>query len=148
MRLAGSVSAAQAKRLLIANSPAAKGGNKFGAQKVVNTDGRFDSGHEAAWAGKLILLRDTGVIKNLKLDKRQLKFSFDIGGVRVGDYTADARFDAVQEFVIPTLNGPKLLTPGEHYVCDAKSPPTRKKADYRLRANLMLAVHQIEILEL
>lgn len=126
----------------------ASAGNKFNAQKVVNNNGKFDSKHEASWAGRLLLLQDQGYIKNLKLDKRELKFSFDVNGVRVGEYTADARFDVLRSLEIPTVGGRITLRSGKHYVADAKSPATRKIRDYPMRRNLMFALHKIEILEL
>jgi len=134
--------------LLIPSAPATKNGDKFHAVKVVNENGKFDSKHEATWAGKLIILRNSGVIKDLKLDKRELKYALDVKGVRVGDYTADASFEVVREFVIQTIGGPVALQAGKFYVCDAKSTGTRKVRDYPLRRNLMFAVHRIEILEL
>lgn len=146
MRLANAVSNADARRLLIPSAPAK--GNKFNAVKVVNENGKFDSKHEATWAGKLIILRNSGVIKDLKLDKRELKYALDVKGVRVGDYTADASFEVVREFVIETINGPATLQAGALYVCDAKSKATRAVRDYKLRRNLMFALHRINILEL
>lgn len=149
MRIAGIVSAQEARRILTERStPAARGGDKFGAIKVSNEHGKFDSKHEASFAGKFIILRDGGFIENLKLDKRELKFAFDVEGVRIGEYTADASFVVVRDFELMTLHGPVILRAGRHCVCDAKSKATRKIRDYPLRRNLLFALHRLEILEL
>jgi hypothetical protein len=86
--------------------------SKFNAQKVVNSNGKFDSKHEASWAGRLLLLQDLGIIENLKLDKRELKFFFDVEGVRVGEYTADARFDVLRDYSISTVGVIAILQSG------------------------------------
>ncbi len=147
MGIQGLISTEKARRIVGIGVPVVKS-NKFNATKVVNDNGKFDSKHEASWAGKLLLLQDTGYIEHLKLDKRELKFSFDVEGVRVGEYTADARFDVLQDFELPTVSGRVILRSGCHYVCDAKSPATRKIRDYPMRRNLMFALHRVEILEL
>jgi hypothetical protein len=123
-------------------------GNKYGAEKVVNENGKFDSVHEAGWIETLLELERRGFIKELRTDKRELKYSFDVNGVRVGEYTADARFDVVRDCEINTVEGRTILRAGKNYVCDAKSKQTRKIRDYPLRRNLMYAVHRIKILEL
>lgn len=148
-RISGMISTAEARRIVgIGTSANKPKRNKFNAQKVVNANGKFDSKHEASWAGRLLLLQDTGYIENLKLDKRELKFPFVVKGVKVGEYTADAKFDVLEDFEIATVAGHSILRAGTHRVCDAKSSATRKIRDYPMRRNLMFALYRIEILEL
>jgi hypothetical protein len=127
---------------------APKKGGKYGATPVRDGHDQFDSKREADWAWKLRQLEQGGIIKNLKLDKRELRWALDVNEVRICDYEADARFDVMQAFDLSGLTGVFHLRAGEHVVCDAKSPPTRKKRDYVLKRNLMFAIHQIRILEL
>lgn len=146
-QIQGLISTEHARRIVGIGAPVAAS-NKFNATKVVNENGKFDSKHEAGWAGRLLVLQEGGYIENLKLDKRELKFAFDVQGVRVGEYTADARFDVLKDFELSTVGGRAVLRSGKHYVCDAKSPATRKIRDYPMRRNLMFALHRVEILEL
>lgn len=121
--------------------------NKFGAKKVKNDQGEFDSKHEAKMADQLLLLQNQGYISALKVDKRELMFALDVNGVRICQYEADGAFTVERAFHLPTLDGQKAMKPGESYVVDAKSKPTRAKSAYVIKRNLMMALYKIKILE-
>ena len=139
MRRSGEVSAAEA-RARLTGAPAPKR-NKFNAVRI----GDFDSKHEANWITKLRTLQDQGYITNLRSDKAGLRFALyaQDGLTMVCQYTADARFTVVKGFSL----GNRGLKPGDEVVLDAKSPPTRKKADYVIRKKLMMGNFGIEIVE-
>lgn len=128
-------------------SEGAKIPNKFGAKKVKNEQGDFDSKHEARWAGELLILEQAGYISGLKVDKRELMFALDVNGVRICQYEADATFLVERDFPLSTLDGSKMIRAGETHILDAKSSPTRKRVAYVLKRNLMWAIHKIKILE-
>jgi hypothetical protein len=153
MRISGQISTAQFKELVkdprarLIDQGEPKRSNKYGAVPVHNGHDHFDSGHEARIVDRLRLLEQQGYIENLKTDKRQLRFALDVNGVRICDYEADAIFDVVKDFDFHCLAGAYLLRAGTHQVLDAKSQPTRKKRDYVLKRNLMLALYDVKILE-
>ncbi|HEY9219521.1 MAG TPA: DUF1064 domain-containing protein [Phenylobacterium sp.] len=91
----------------------------------------FDSRKESARYGELVLLQRAGEIRDLK---RQVPFRMEVNGKLVCTYRADATY-------IETKTG-------ELIVEDVKSPITRKDPLYRLKAKLLLAVHNIEIREI
>lgn len=122
--------------------------NKYAAIKVSNADGQFDSKHESRMAAELLRLQAGGYIKDVETDKRKFRFALTVNDTWIAQYTADASFVAVKEIELNTHDGVRRLVPGERYICDGKSQPTRKKRDYLLVKNLMFAIHGIKILEL
>lgn len=150
MRFKGEMSSSQFLELARGKANDAKpranggsGGNKFNAERV----GDFDSKYEKSWIHKLMDLQTAGYIENLRFDKRELRYELKWNGVWICSYTADAAFDVLKDFEIPTFDGTKTLSAGEFHLLDAKSVITRKKRDYILVKNMMLAAHRIKILE-
>lgn len=139
---------ALAKVLQEADQNTSSDANKFHAIKVSNADGQFDSKHESRMAAELLRLQAGGYIKDVRLDKRQLNYELRVNDVVVGRYTADASFVCVSAVPMTTAEGTVELKPGEFYLMDAKSPPTKKKPDYVLRKNLIFALYGWKILEL
>ncbi|HEX8832840.1 MAG TPA: hypothetical protein VF719_01505 [Abditibacteriaceae bacterium] len=121
--------------------------NKFHAVQEMMEHGKADSGHEARWVEKLQQLQSGGYIAKIIVDKRCLKYALDVNETRIAQYEADARFDVLRDFSMPTFDGERLLRAGTVAVLDAKSPPTRKKADYVMKRNLMYALFRIRIVE-
>lgn len=100
--------------------------------KRVERDGLvFDSAKEASRFAQLVLLERSGEIRDLK---RQVPFRMEVNGKLVCTYKADATY-------IETKTG-------ELIVEDVKSPITRKDPVYRIKAKLLLAIHNIEIREI
>lgn len=122
--------------------------NKFHAVKVSNADGQFDSKHESRMAAELLRLQAGGYIRDVETDKRAFRYELKVNGIWIASYTADASFICAQPIELNTHDGVRRLVPGEKYICDGKSTPTRKKRDYILVKNLMFALHGIKILEL
>lgn len=104
--------------------------NKFRAKRTVFDGIQFHSRREGLEYLRLKALQDAGEIENLEL---QPKFKFEMNGVRITTYTADFQYNKV----------------GCPYkvVVDVKSPPTRKKHDYRIKKKMMKAFFGIEIME-
>ncbi len=99
--------------------------------KPVVVDGvRYASGAEYRRWAELCLLQKAGAIRCLE---RQVSYRLEVNGVLVGKYTCDATYIEVAT--------------GEQVVEDTKSPATRKDTAYRLRRQLMRAIHGIEIRE-
>lgn len=88
----------------------------------------FASKKEAKRFGELKMLERVGAITELKT---QVKYEFELNGVKIGAYLSD--FDYVEK--------------GVKVVEDVKSPMTRKVQVYRLKRRMMLAFHGIEIRE-
>lgn len=106
-----------------------KNGGKKSKYRNVKTevDGIvFASGHEALRYGELKMLEQAGEIDELSL---QVPFRLDVDGVHICNYVADFVYRDKQ---------------GRQVVEDAKGMRTEK---YQLKKKLMLACHQIEILE-
>lgn len=103
------------KRRKYGNTPTSKGGIKFASVA------------EAKRYSELLWLQKAGEISELEAHPR---FSLDVNGVHIGNYTADASY----------------RTPDGYVVEDCKSAPTRTTA-YKLRARLMLAIHGIAVRE-
>lgn len=127
--------------------PQGKSGNKYNAVPMVVDAITHDSQHEGNLALHLRHLLMTGYIKNLRLQKCELKYQLKVNDVHIAIYEADAKFDVVKNFEFRTMDGFRQLFAGETHVVDAKSAPTRKKAEYRMKRDLMLALHDIRILE-
>jgi len=102
--------------------------NKYHAKRT-EVDGHwFDSDREAKRYGELKLLVRAGIISNLELQK---SYTLEVHGVLIATYKAD--------FVYKDLEGRQVVE-------DVKSPATRTR-DYILKAKLMLACHNIRIVE-
>lgn len=110
--------------------------SKHGAVKTAVDGERFDSKLEAKIWADLKLAEATGNIRHLR---RQVKFSlFAPGGEHLGTYTADFVYD------VAPWNGL-----GWHRrVADAKSAHTRKLPGWNRTKTLMMACHNIDVLEL
>lgn len=107
-----------------------KRGNKYGAVKAerILADGSthvFDSKAEANRYDELMLMERAGMIRYPVMQPR---WSLDINGVHICNYTADFMY----------------WENGEQIVEDVKGVKTR---DYRIRKKLMLAVYGIAIRE-
>ena len=122
--------------------------NKYGAIRTTNEHGVFDSKREARWVETLIDLQSRGVVDKVETDKRALRYALDVNGVRVGDYTADAKFVCLRDWPLELESETVILKAGKEYVCDAKSKGTKAARDWPLRRNLMFALFRIKILEL
>jgi len=98
--------------------------SKYGNVKTEVEGIEFSSSKEAKRYKDLRLLEKAGVIQKLK---RQVVFRLDVNGVHICDYWADFTYNQ-KGFVVE----------------DSKGYRTK---EYKLRAKLMLAIHQIKILE-
>lgn len=99
--------------------------NKFGAVRVENVHGKFDSRKEAGRYAQLVEMEQRGVISDLQKHPRfELKAWSPTGPVTIGHYTADAQYRPGDERMV---------------VEDTKSKITKTKADYRLRKKLFEA---------
>lgn len=103
---------------------------KYGAQRVQVDGHTFDSKHEARVYEQLRARHAAGEIANLELHP---VYPFVINGVKVGRFTPDFRY-------VDLRAGGRLV------VADAKSSPTKTEA-YGLRKRLLLALYDIELLE-
>lgn len=102
-------------------------GNKFGARRTQVGGIWFDSAGEARRYGELRLLEKAGVISDLEL---QVPYPLCVNGLRVTLYKADFRYFDREK--------------GVWVVEDVKGVRT---AEYKIKRNLMRAIHGIEILE-
>lgn len=102
---------------------------KFYSKKEVIDGIKFDSRKEAAYYTQLKIKKQCGQIKDFQ---RQVRFNFILNGVKIGYYKAD--------FV-------EVLLDGSKQIIDVKSDFTRKLPRYRKQKKLMLAFHNIHILE-
>lgn len=91
----------------------------------------WDSIAEFRRWGDLKLLERAGEIADLV---RQPTFHLDFNGVHIGAYRGDFAYRRVKT--------------GERVIEDVKSEITAKDSTYRLKKNLMLAVHGITIAEI
>jgi hypothetical protein len=89
---------------------------------------RFDSKREAVRAKELILMEKAGLITDLVLAKRQLRFPLIVNGKKIGTYVADARY----------------CESGHVIIEDVKGYRTR---EYRTKKQLMKALYDIDIRE-
>ncbi len=102
-------------------------GNKYHARKVTINGRRYDSQHESEVVEPLYWSQKQGEISNLK---RQVKFTFEVNGLRSPYYyKADATY----------------IENGRLIVLDAKGYRTK---EYRLKCWLMKACHGITITEI
>lgn len=112
--------------------------NKFNAVKVVIDGIKFDSITEGNRYEELKVLVRAGLIKDLEVQPvfilvKSVKFSGDKKATPAMRYTADFRYYDIKK--------------GKVIVEDVKSKATAKLTDYRMRRHMMLAFHEIEILE-
>lgn len=109
---------------------------KFGNRKTRDpvTGALSDSKLEARHSFELELRQKAGEIRGLQ---RQVPYALVVNGVHICDYRADFVFDEHGSGAV-----------WSKVVADAKSPPTRKKAEYRLKFKLMQALFGVTIREL
>lgn len=112
--------------------------NKFNAVKEVIDGIKFDSKTEARRYRELKLLERAGKIKDIEVQPvyillKSVKFSGDDRAKPAMRYTADFRYYDIDK--------------GEVVVEDVKSKATAKLTDYKMRRHMMLAIHDIEVLE-
>jgi hypothetical protein len=100
--------------------------NKYGNEQVVIDGHRFASHKEAARFAELCLLRRAGQISGLEVQPR---FPITVNGVHICYYVADFSY---------------RLPNGLSVVEDAKG---FKTPEYKLKRRLMLAVHNVEVVE-
>ena len=102
-------------------------GNKYGAKKVTTPEGmKFDSKREYARWLDLKLMERACAISDLK---RQQPYDINVNGQKICRYIADFTYiDDDDRFIVEDSKG--FRTP-----------------EYRLKAKLMLAVHNIKIRE-
>jgi hypothetical protein len=103
---------------------------KFRNVPTVANGRRYDSTREAERAQELILLEKAGLITDLVLDKRKLRYSLMVNGQKIGTYTADSSY----------------MENGKLVVEDVKSKPTKTR-EYRRNKKWMRALYGIEIRE-
>lgn len=129
------ITEAEAQRLQAmargAREKAAAKGNKFHAKPETIGGIRYGSKREAARAAELQWMEQAGLITDLVLDKRQLRYDLIVNGVKVGSYTADASYREHGMLVVE----------------DVKSGPTRTR-EYRRNKKWMLALYGISIREI
>ena len=101
--------------------------NKYGAKKTVVDGIKFDSKRESERYKELKLLEKAGEISDLCL---QVRYDFEINGVKLGFYKAD--------FVYWDVNNQRSV------VEDVKG---FKTPVYNLKKKLMIALRGIDILE-
>ena len=113
------------------------GRSKYRAVPTVCHGFRFASKREAARYGELLLLGMAGEIRNLELQPR---FPLLVGGVKVGDYVADFRYQECRLVGSPAIQD----VVWRDVVEDVKGVRTPV---YRMKAKHMLAQYGITIRE-
>ena len=103
---------------------------KYNNQPTKLDDHCFDSKREANRYAELKLLQIGGKIRGLNM---QVRFRIDVNGVHICDYIADFYYEELQK-----------CGSWQRIVEDTKGVRT---AVYKLKRQLMLAVHNIKILE-
>lgn len=111
---------------------------KYNNKKVVIDGIKFDSTAEANRYKDLLLMQRAGEISDLELQPRfrlikGVKFSGDARAKPDIRYTADFAYTDNKT--------------GQRVIEDVKSKITREKTDYKMRRHMMLAIHNIEVLE-
>lgn len=109
-------------------APEAKPVSKYRSCKTAVDGIVFDSKKESERYSELKLLQSCGQISNLRT---QVSYPIVVNGIKVCRYVADFVYEEG----------------GKEVVEDTKSRFTRTNAVYRLKRQLMLAVHGISILE-
>lgn len=103
--------------------------NKFGAKKTVYNGRKYDSKAEAAHAQVLQLRQKAGEIVELQ---EQVRFKLIVNDQLVCEYIADFTYWEGKNFVVADVKG---MRKGAAY------------AMFRLKAKLMKAIHNIEVVE-
>jgi hypothetical protein len=104
----------------------------------------FDSKLELVTIKEMLVYEKAGMITNVS---KQVPFSFKKAKLnRV--YKPDITFDCLKTFTIDSVKGPITFEKGKSYVCDVKSPVTKRDGTYSLKKALMRAVWEIEIIEI
>lgn len=98
--------------------------NKYKAKKVVTEEGVFDSKMEYKRWCELRTMERARLITNLE---RQIEYTLEVNGVKIGKFTADHRWEAN----------------GKVWVEDVKGVIVR---DFTLRKKLMLAIYGIDVM--
>lgn len=111
---------------------------KYNNKKVVIDGVTFDSKTEAKRYEDLKQLERAGEISDLQLQPRfkliqGVKFTGDARAKPDIRYTADFAYTNTKT--------------GQRVIEDVKSKITREKTDYKMRRHMMLAIHNIEVLE-
>lgn len=104
---------------------------KYRNKRVSLNNYTFDSKREAAAYQKLLAMEKCGAIKDLMTKCKQCRFPLTVNKILICTYVAD--------FVYYDCTLQRMV------VADAKGFRTR---EYILKKKLMLALHQIDILEL
>jgi len=104
--------------------------SKYRNKKTKVGDLTFDSRAEAARFEELLILKESGVIRELELQPR---FPVVINGKKVFEYRADFRYVMVDTGVV--------------VIEDVKSPTTAKNPTYRVKKKVVEAVWDITITE-
>lgn len=102
--------------------------NKYGARKTVLDNIKFDSAAEARHYATLKLRQKIGEIERLQCHP---VYQLIADGTKIGKFTPD--------FQYYDIAAKKMR------VIDVKSPPTAKKADFRLRKKLFEAIYKMEV---
>ena len=110
-----------------------KGVNKYGAQKVIIGDRKFDSKAEGRHYALLLVRERAGEISDLQCQViyRLAVNGLDQKGTRPPKYIADFTY----------------AEDGKEVVVDVKGGKATKTASYRIKKYLMLAIHGISIVE-
>lgn len=102
---------------------------KFKNKIVTTKDGTFHSKKEHA---RWLYLKELAKSKVITELKHHVPYALVVNGVHIGRYTCDFRYWSQDHYVVE----------------DVKSERTRKLTDYVLRKKLMLAIYNIEIMEI
>ena len=103
--------------------------NKFNAKKTVVDGLTFDSKREAAYYAELKLRERAGEISKLRCHECFPLIGFE--GVKICLFKPDFNYFDIHE--------------DRYRVVDVKSPPTAKKADFRLKKKLFEAQYGVEL---
>lgn len=109
---------------------------KYGNKKIIANGFKFDSKKEYQRYQQLLLLQKAGKIKELKT---QVKFEL-VKGVR---FQNEKRKKPALTYIADFT----YIKDGELIVEDVKSAITRENGVYRIKKHLMMAIHNIEIIE-
>lgn len=103
------------------------GWHKYGAKKVKDEDGTFDSKKEHRRWQELKLMEQAGAISHLSRDTKECTFDLHgMDGSVVCRYVADAIY----------------LEDGQNVAEDTKSDITRKNRAYRIKRKLLIAEYK------
>lgn len=123
--VSGRMTSAEFRQALSGAIKAGTKRSKYGAKKVVNEDGKFDSQEEYRRFLNLRLLERAGEIQNLR---RQVRYPLQAGGIHISVYIAD---------FVYTQNGVEVVEDSKGFITP----------EYRQKRRLMKEILGIEILE-